>query len=174
MRTKSILLLAVTFTLGLAAGAFAARKAVDSNTYRGKSNEEAAKGLLEIAKTQAGKANWENIAIGRAMYVGGMKGEGQAIFDSVTSKKAETSDWMRIARAYYDAGEWDKARTIFDKVLEKAKDPATLSEIGAYHNLKGDRARAEELFEKALASDGGEVWHTVNMAGSYIGVEPLR
>ena len=175
MKTKSILLLALTFTLGIALGAFAARKGVDSNTYKGKSKQEAAGALLNLAKTQAGKGTWENIAVARAMYIGGMKDEGQAIFDSITSKKPEPSDWMRIGRAYYDAGEWDKARETFDKVLEKSpKDAAWLAEIGAYYNLKGDRARAEELFERSFAVESDEVWHTVNMAGSYLGVEPMR
>jgi tetratricopeptide (TPR) repeat protein len=175
MRTKSITILVVTFTLGIAVGAFAARKGVDSNIYRGKSKQDAAQSLLELARTQAGKGSWENIAVGRALYVGGMKEEGQAIFDSITSKKPEPSDWMRIGRAYYDAGDWDKAKAAFDKTLEKSsKDAAWLAEIGAYYNLKGDRAKAEELFEKSFAAESGELWHTVNMAGSYVGVEPLR
>jgi Leu/Phe-tRNA-protein transferase len=46
--------------------------------------------------------------------------------------------------------------------------------VGAYYNLHGDRAKAEELFDRSFAQASVEVWHTVNLAGSYLGVETLR
>jgi tetratricopeptide (TPR) repeat protein len=164
----------VVFALGVAAGAFAARgKKLDPNTYRDKSKKEAAEGLLQVARTQAGKGSWENIAVGRIYYAGGMKSEGQAIFDGL--KNPEDSDWIRIGRAYYDAGDWTKAKEAFSKALAKSpKDVPWLIEIGSYYNLKGDRKTAEEMFDKAFAIESGEVWQTVNAAGSYLGVEPLR
>ena len=175
MKTKNVIALIIVFALGIATGVFARGKAIDPATYRGKSKQEAAKALLEVAKTQAGKGSWENIAVGRVFLAGGMKDEGRAMFESVTSKKPEPSDWMRIGRAYYDAGDWDAAKDAFDKAVPKnSKDAAWLAEIGAYYNLKGDRARAEELFERSFAIESGEVWHTTNIAGSYVGVEPLR
>jgi hypothetical protein len=79
MKTRSSLIAALLFVLGVAVG-FAARKGVDPATYRGKSNKEAAKALLKLAETQAGKGSWERIAVGRIYYLGGMKAEGQALF----------------------------------------------------------------------------------------------
>ena len=174
MKGRSAVFTVVVFTLGLAVGAFAAKaKKIDPSVYQGKSKKEAAAALLELAKPQAGKGSWENIAVGRAYYAGGMKSEGQAIFDKL--KNPEDSDWIRIGRAYYDAGDWEKAKDAFSKALAKApKDAPWLIEVGSYYNLKGDRKTAEEMFAKAFAIESGEVWQTVNAAGSYLGVEPLR
>jgi hypothetical protein len=47
-----------------------------------------------------------------------------------------------------------------------------MAEPGAAYNLKGDRARAEQLFQKSMDLESGELWHTVNIAGSYLGVKP--
>lgn len=81
---------------------------------------------------------------------------------------------MRIGRAYWQAKEWAKAQVAFEKALAmEPKDAPWLAEIGAYYNLKGDRAKAEELFDRSFALDSSEVWQTVNIAGSYLGVEPL-
>ncbi len=175
MKTRSAVVLVAVFLTGLAVGAFARGKSIDPNTYRGKSKKEAGAALLTLAEQQAGKGSWENIGVGRAYYAGGLKKEGQAIFDRVTSRKPEGSDWIRIGRAYYDAGDWEKAKDAFDKALKSApKDAPWLAEIGAYYNLKGDRKTAEELFDRSFALESGEVWNTVNVAGSYLGVDPLR
>ena len=174
MKARSAVMLMAVFALGIAVGAFAAKaKKIDPNTYRGKSKKEAATALLAIAETQAGKGSWEQIGVARVYYAGGMKAEGQTIFDRV-GKKGEDSDWMRIGRAYYDAGDWEKAKDAFQKTLAKnPKDGPWLAEIGAYYNLKGDRKTAEDLFDRSFAAEN-EVWQTANIAGSYIGVEPLR
>ena len=175
MKTRTAMTLAITFALGAAVGALAKGKPIDPSTYRGKSGEDAASALVAIAKTQAGVRNWENIAIGRVLYAGGNKEDGRAIFDAVTSRKTEPSDWLRLGRAYYDAGDWDKAKEAFGKALDgKSKDAAWLAEVGAYYNLKGEREKAEELFERSYSIDSDVLWHTVNIAGSYVGVEPLR
>jgi tetratricopeptide (TPR) repeat protein len=175
MRSKWIAAVVATFVLGVSVGAWAAKKGLDASVFAGKKPKEAASSLLEVARTQAGKGSWENIAVGRAYYLGGMKTEGQAIFDQVTSKKPEASDWIRIGRVYYQAGEWNKAKATFDKVLETSpKDAAWLAEIGAYYNLKGDRSKAEELFTRSLKEESGEVWNTVDIAGSYVGITPVR
>jgi tetratricopeptide (TPR) repeat protein len=169
------LVLVVVFALGIAVGALArGAKGGDPTLYRGKSKEEAAKALLEKARAEAGKGSWENIAVGRTYYLAGMKKEGQALFDSVTSKKSESSDWMRIGRVYYDAGEWEKAKEAFETALKKEpNDAKSLAEVGAYYNLKGDRAKAEELFDRSLKVESGEIWYTVMMAGSYSGIVPM-
>lgn len=159
------------FILGLAVGvAFAKR--IELSAYKDKPKKEAAKALLEEAKKQAGKGSWERIAVGRIYYLGGMKKEGQEIFDAILSRKPESSDLFRIARVYYEAGEWNRARELFDKYVAKhPKDDKGLAEVGAYYLLKGDRARAEELFDRSFRLEE-EVWSTVNAAGAYLGIPP--
>lgn len=173
-RTISTLALA-TFILGLAVGAFAAAKGLDAGIYRGKPKRDAGVALLDLARQQAGKGSWENIAVGRALYLGGMKPQGQAIFDAVIARKREGSDRMRIGRVYWEAKEWERAKAMFAQALElEPKDAPWLAEVGAYYNLMGDRAKAEELFDRSFQRESGEVWQTANAAGSYLGIEPLR
>jgi len=172
MTKKTTLALFVVFTLGIAAGAFG-KKAFDTSLYRSKDKKAAAQALLSVARQQAGKGSWERIGVGRVYYLGGMKAEGQAIFDEVTAKKPEPTDWWRIGRVYYEAGEWEKARTAFEKSLEKnPNDDKGLAELGAYYLLKGDRAKAEELFDRSFNIESGEVWNTGMIAGAYLGVKP--
>lgn len=172
MKMKTAVTMMFVFVLGIAGGAFAAKK-FDTSIYRGQDKQAAGKALLELARKQAGKGSWERIGVGRVYYLAGMKSEGQAIFDEVTSKKPEPTDWWRIGRVYWEAGEWDKAREAFEKSLEKNKtDDKGLAELGAYYMLKGDREKAEELFDKSFALESGEVWSTSMVAGSYLGVKP--
>ena len=171
MRSKSTIVMVIVFVAGVAIGAFGRGPRVDASIFSSKSKGEAARALLDEAKTEAGKGSWENIAVGRVYYLSGKKSEGQAIFDAVTKKKA--SDWMRIGRIYIEAHEWPKAKDAFDRAVTlEPKDAAWLAEVGAFYNLQGDRAKAEELFTRSLAAEAGEVWYTVNIAGSYAGVEP--
>jgi tetratricopeptide (TPR) repeat protein len=170
MQRKQVVVMALVFVTGITLG-YARGKKTDPSIFAGKSKAEAGKAMLELARQEAGKGSWENIAVGRVYYLGGMKSEGQAIFDGIARKDA--SDWMRIGRIYYEANEWPKAKEAFDKALEvKPKDAAWLAEVGSYHNLKGDRAKAEEYFKRSFDAESGEVWHTVNMGGSYLGVDP--
>ena len=91
---------------------------------------------------------------------------GRALLDEAKVEAGKGS-WENIAV------EWSKAKEAFDKALAlEPKDAAWLAEIGAFYNLHGDRAKAEEMFTRSLAAESGEVWYTVNMAGSYMGVEP--
>jgi tetratricopeptide (TPR) repeat protein len=161
------------FTLGIAAGAFAAKKGIDLALYHGVDKKEAGKALLELAKKQAGKGSWERIGVGRVYYLAGMKAEGQAIFDEVTSKKPEPTDWWRIGRVYWEAGEWDKARNAFEQSLAKnPNDDKGLAELASYYLIKGDRKKAEELIDKSFSIESGEVWNTSMIAGGYLGVKP--
>jgi tetratricopeptide (TPR) repeat protein len=166
-----VLGMVLIFIAGIAVG-YARGHKTDPSVYTGKSKQEAGKALLEQARQEAGKGSWEKIAVGRAYYLGGMKSDGQAIFDGINKK--ETSDWMRIGRIYYEANEWPKAKDAFDKALQgkTANDAAWLAEVGGYYNVKGDRAKAEELFKRSFGAESGEVWYTVNAGGSYLGVEP--
>ncbi|MBI2215134.1 MAG: tetratricopeptide repeat protein [Acidobacteria bacterium] len=170
---KRVYAFVLVFLVGVSAGAFAAKKGLDSSVFTGKSPKEASDALLVIATEQAGKGSWERIALGRVHYLAGRKAEGQAIFDAVTAKKPEGSDWLRIGRVYYEAREWDKAKGAFDKALEASpKDAPWLAEIGGYYNLEGDRTGAEAMFTKSFAIESGEFWNTINIAGSYVGVRP--
>jgi tetratricopeptide (TPR) repeat protein len=170
MKKRLALTMIALFILGVAAG-YAAAKRADSNMYRSKTKEEAGRALLEVARAQAGKGSWERIAVGRAYYLGGMKSEGQAIFDDVM-KKAESSDIFRIARVYREAGEWDKAKPLFDRYIQaNPKDDKGLAEVGAYYMLNNDRAKAEELFDRSFKLES-EMWATVAAGASYLGVEP--
>ena len=173
MKRRAIVVI-VVFAFGVAVGALARGKAtVEPVMYRGQPNDAAVRALLAVAREQAGKGSWERIAVGRAYYLAGMKKEGQEIFDSI--HKQEDSDLLRIGRVYYEAGEWEKAKQTFERVVQMApKNASWFAEIGACYNVKGDRVRAEELFAKAFELEPDEVWHTVNIAGSYAGVEPLR
>lgn len=175
MRRRTTVWITLAFALGIALGVYARGKAIDGSFYRGKSKNDAATALLQIATEQAGRGSWENLAVARAYYVGGRKPEGQAIIDALTSKKPVGSDWMRIGEIYYDAGEWNKAKEAFDQAMRlEPKNSSYFCEAGAFYNLKGERARAEELFDRAFQLDSGEVWRTVDIAGSYLGVQPHR
>lgn len=172
MKKSITLIVSIVFALGIATGIALAKK-FETNVYRGKQPKDAGRALLELARQQAGKGSWERIGVGRVYYLGGMKSEGQAIFDEVTSRKPESTDWWRIGRVYWEAGEWDKARAAFEKSLaSNPKDDKGLAELGAYYMIKGDRAKAEELFDRSFAIESGEVWNTAAMAGGYLGVRP--
>lgn len=171
MKLRSLIIAVIVFALGVAVG-FAARR-IDPNTYRGKSKEDAGKALLELATKQAGDGSWERIGVGRVYYLAGMKAEGQALFDKVTSsRKVETSDWFRIGRVYVEAKEWDKAKDAFDRALKNDPSEKDLAEVGAYYLINGDREKAEEYFDRSFKKESGEVWSTVSMASAYLGVRP--
>lgn len=171
MKLRNTVMAVLLFVVGVTIG-YAGAKKVESSAYRSKSKQEAAKGLLEQAKVQAGKGSWERIAVGRVYYLGGMKPEGQAIFDEILTKKHASSDVFRIARVYREAGEWVKAKPLFDDYARSdGKDDKGLAEIGAYYMMAGDRATAEELFDRSFKLES-ELWATVSAAGSYLGVPP--
>lgn len=161
---------ALLFAGGIAVG-YAAQK-LDPSIYRGKPPQDAARALIEAARTQARDGSWERIAIGRIHYLGGAKAAGQAVFDEVLSGKHEASDEYRIARVYCEAGEWAKAMPLFERyVRENPKDEKELAAIGAYYLLNGDRATAEGLFDQSFRQQP-ELWATVAAAGAYLGVAP--
>jgi len=152
-----------------------AKTVFNLDLVQGKDPKVAAAALLDGALTLAGTGSWEQIAVGRAWYLGGDKAKGQQIFDTVTSsKKVAASDWSRIARIYIEANEWDKAQPVFEKAL--AADPGDDTgaiEYAAEVNLHKDRAKAESLFAKTMSGKkASEVWHWINAGGSYLGVKP--
>ncbi len=158
------------FVAGVGVG-YAAQK-VTASTFQGKSKDDAARALLDVARVQAKDGSWERIAIGRVLYLGGRKSEGQAIFDGLLAGDHEDSDEFRIARVYREAGEWAKAKPLFDAFAAKnPKDEKGLAEIGAFYLLNGDRATAEALFERSFGI-AAEFWATLGAAGAYLGVVP--
>jgi tetratricopeptide (TPR) repeat protein len=170
MKTRSAVAVATTlFCAGIGIGWAATKNA--PSLYHDKSKEDAALALVETAKIQADNGSWERIAIGRVLYLGGHKREGEAIFDAILADDPKDSDEFRIARVYADAHEWAKAKPLFDRVVaEDAKDEKALADVGAYYLLNGDRATAESLFDRSFKS--AELWATVSAAGAYLGVPP--
>ncbi|HVT31359.1 MAG TPA: hypothetical protein VHE32_01845 [Rhodanobacteraceae bacterium] len=170
MKTQKVVAFATALFCAGAGVGYAAQK-VGPSLYHGKSKDEAALALVEAAKIQAGDGSWERIAIGRALYLGGHKTEGQAIFDAILGGDHEDSDEYRIARIYTEAHEWAKAKPLFDDfVANNPKDEKGLAEVGADYLLNGDRATAEDLFDRSFKTS--EFWATVAAADAYLGVSP--
>ena len=165
---------ALVFVAGAGLG-YAARKAPPPGAamYRGQDGQDAARALLAAALAQAGKGSWERIAVGRVYYLGGLKADGQRIFDGVLAGRHEASDLYRIARVYREAGEWDKAKPLFDRYLaDNPGEAKALAEVGGYYLLQGDRDSAERLFDRSFAADGDELWATLHAAGAYLNLPP--
>lgn len=170
MKFRFIALTAVLFVSGIAIG-YAAQKTQPS-MYRSKTNQEAARALLDLAMVQADGGSWERIAIGRIHYLSGSKAEGQAIFDDVLKRKPDSSDLFRIAKVYQEAGDWPQAKALFDRYMgDSPDDAAEIAQIGSYYLLHGDRATAENLFDRSFKEDA-DFWSNVAVAGSYLGVAP--
>ena len=115
------------------------------------------------------------IGVGRVYYLGGLKAEGQAIFDQVLAGKHDDGDAYRIARVYREAGETEKANAMFERYLAANPDDArALSEVGAYTLLEGNREEAEALFDRSFAAERDDMWATLQAAGAYLGVAPQQ
>ena len=141
--------------------------------YHDKAEQDAAKELLAVARIQAGKGSWEQIAVGRVYYLGGFKPEGQAIFDAILTGKHEESDVYRIARVYSEAGEWDKAKQLFQRYFQTTDDDASgYAEVGALYLLHGDRPTAEQMFDRSVGIEPEDLWSTLHIAGAYLKVRP--
>ena len=165
---------AILFVTGIGAGYGAQKLRAEPATYREKAPQDAAKALLELALVQSGKnGSWERIGAGRVYYLGGMKAEGQAIFDAILKGKHADSDVYRIARVYAEAGEWDKAKPLFERFLASNPDDARgFAEVGAHYMLQGDRATAERMFDRAVELEHNDPWMSEHIAGAYLGVRP--
>lgn len=143
--------------------------------FRGKPAKEAGLAALVEAERLAENGSWELIGIGRVYYLSGDKARGQALFDRITSRKPEGSDWQRIGEVYADAGEKDKAEACFQKAMAASpKDDTGQSEIGAWYVRTGQREKGEELFAKALAKNPDDMWHYVRAAEAYLGTPEQR
>lgn len=174
MRNRSIAAVLVGFLAGAGfAGIVFAKKSFDMSLFLGKKPKEAANALLEVAAQQAGKGSWENLAVARIYMLGGDKARGQEIIDRVASGKMKEEDWMRVGRIYWEAGDHAKAFEAFEKAIAAdPKDGENLAEVGARYNLEGKRDKAEEYFQRAFTEKPDEIWVTVDVAASYLGVTP--
>ena len=164
--TVAAVCLLLGFSLGLSAKD---NPAGGIGLFRGKPPQEAAQAALVEAERLAEGGSWELIGVGRVHYLSGDKAKGQALFDRVTGRKPEPSDWQRIGEVYAEAGENDKAEACFQKSL-RPKDDTGQSEIGAWYVRIGQREKGEELFAKALARNHDDMWHYVRAAEAYLGV----
>jgi tetratricopeptide (TPR) repeat protein len=169
--TKTALALGL-FIAGIGVGV-AAHKKLDPALFHARNPQDAARAVLDAALVQAGRdGSWERIGVGRAWYLGGHKAEGQAIFDALLDGDHEDSDVYRIARVYAEAHEWAKAKPLFDRfIAANPDDEKGLAEVGALYLLNGDRETAERLFARSFAT-ASEVWATIAVGGSYLGVAP--
>jgi len=166
-------LLAVGMMLVAALTAAGAKIGATPALYQGKDAKAAAESLLQVADQLTENGSWELIAVGRVYYLTGNKEKGEAFFSRAISKKAGQSDYRRIAAVYTEAKDYDKAISTLEKALVSSpKESKLFAELGAAYNLKGDRAKAEEMFAQSFAIDPGSFWNTVNVAGSYLGVNP--
>lgn len=172
-KTTWIAVITLTFGFGLVVGNVAAKKdGVTSAAWQG-TPEEAAGRLLDLARTLAGDDSWQNISVGRALYLSGDKAGGEAVFDRYLGKSPD--NLVRIARVYAHAGEWDKARPLYEQIIKlKPKAGDWLVETGTFYNLNGDRARAEELFARGFEINPKSSKNALSAAGSYIGLTPRR
>lgn len=170
---KQRLAIVLAFVLG-ATGAriLAAGSHLTSATFEGKDPKAAAAQMLEVAEGQAGSGTWQLIAVGRVYYLSGDKSKGESLFRKATGYKSGVSEWRRIGMVYAEAGEFDKAVDALKKAVEAKSEDTGLAGYGAMLNLDGKRPEAEEAFKKSIAKDPGDVWNTVAMAGSYVGVCP--
>ena len=163
----------VAFILGAAVARVSAGGAsLTSALFEGKGAAEVAAAMLTLAETQAGDGTWELIGVGRVHYLSGDKAKGQALFDKATSLKSGASEWRRVGRVYAEAKEFDKAETALQKAVAAKSEDTSLADLGAMLNLNGKRSLAEEKFKQSIAKDPADVWNSITMAGSYLGVRP--
>lgn len=146
-----------------------------SGMLTGKSNAEKAAILLDGAAELAGSGSWEQIAVGRAWYLGGNKEKGQGFFDRVTStSKVEASDWLRVGMVYLEAHEADKAKAAFNHALALTEsDSKMAAQIGAALIVAGDVAKGEETFNTALTKRPKDYWGWLAAGGAYLNVTPM-
>lgn len=171
MRRVNVVVAALCLLLGISLGLSAKVAPGGIALLRGKPPEEAGRAALIQAEQLTDQGSWEIIAIGRVYYLSGDKAKGQALFDQVTSRKPEPSDWQRIGEVYAEAGEFDKAEGCFQRLLaNRPKDDTGQSEIGAWYVRNNQREKGEELFAKAMARNPDDVWHYVRAAEAYLGV----
>jgi tetratricopeptide (TPR) repeat protein len=170
MKNTHVLVVAAVCLLGGFGLGFAKGKPAGVSVFQGKEPKAAGQAALAEAERLAENGSWELIGVGRVYYLLGDKAKGQELFDRVTGKKPEPSDWQRIGDVYAEAGEKDKAEAAYQKALSNPKDDTGQSEIGAWYVRNGQREKGEALFAKALDRNPDDMWHYVRAAEAYLGV----
>jgi tetratricopeptide (TPR) repeat protein len=172
---RAAALAAACLVLGVGVGYAAREKPPGLDILRGKPAKEAGLAALAEAEKLAETNSWEVIACARVYYLSGDKARGQALIDSVTGKKPEASDWLRIGEIYAEANENARAEEAYGKALAgDPKDDSGHAEIGAWYIRIGQRDKGEEILGQAFARNPGEIWHYTRAAEAYLGVPPGR
>lgn len=154
MKARWITAAAALALVGAAATADAAPKTTRTTTamYGAQAPQQAATALLEAAKTQTDGGSWEEIGIGRVLYLGGRKAEGEALFNAMLARTQATSDVYRIAQVYIEAKEWQKAKPLLDRMLTmKEHDAGDVMRVARTYVEHREWAKAKPLFERFLA-----------------------
>lgn len=137
--------------------------------YAGQPPKQAASALLDAAKTQAEDGSWELIGIGRVLYLGGRKAEGEAMFKGLLDRTKKTSDVFRIAQVYIEAKEWPKARPLLDRMLTmKEHDAGDVMRVARTYVENREFARARPLFERFLAMDDYDEREAAEIGAIYL------
>jgi tetratricopeptide (TPR) repeat protein len=155
---------------GMAGTAHAAKMARTASTmYSGQSPQQAAAALVEAAKSQTENGSWETIGVGRVLYLGGRKADGEAIFKALLDRTQKTSDVYRIALVHIEAKEWAKAKPLLDRMLTmKEHDAGDVVRVARQYVEHGEFARAKPLFERFLAMDDYDEKEAAEIGAYYL------
>lgn len=141
----------------------------DTTMYAGKPPQQAATALIDAAKTQTEGGSWETIGIGRVLYLGGRKAEGEAVFQDVLARTQKTSDVYRIAQVYMEAKEWAKAKPLLDRMLTmKDHDAGDVIRVAREYVEHKEFARAKPLFERFLAMNDWDEKEAAEIGAYYL------
>lgn len=159
--------------VGLAGTAPAAPKVkpvrTASTMYAAQAPQQAAGALLHAARTQTEGGSWETIGIGRVLYLGGRRAEGEALFNELLARTDKTSDVYRIAQVYMEAKEWPKARPLLERMLAmKEHDAGDVMRVAREYVEHREFARARPLFERFLAMDDYDEKEAAEIGAYYL------
>lgn len=137
--------------------------------YRDQAPQQAATALVEAAKSQAEGGSWETIGIGRVLYLGGRKAEGEALFRALLDRTRKTSDVHRIAQVYLEAKEWPKARALLERIPGmKEADAGDVMRVARVYVEQREWSRAKPLFERFLAMDDYDEREAAEIGAYYL------
>lgn len=159
--------------VGMAGTASAAPKVKPVRTapsmYAAQAPQQAATALLDAARTQTEGGSWETIGIGRVLYLGGRKAEGEALFNELLARTEKTSDVYRIAEVYMEAKEWARARPLLERMLTmKEHDAGDVMRVAREYVEHREFARAKPLFERFLAMDDFDEKEAAEIGAYYL------